>query len=182
MADRCLSQHRIPPRATALLLAILGVSGCTGDLSDLRHYVEQVKQRPGGAIEPIPEIVPHETFTYPGHERDPFDRTVIAIRADEPEVSTTSTVTIDRTRTREYLEQFPLDTLRMVGTLEQGGIRWALIRTPDRTIQQVAEGNYLGQNHGHIDRITPTGIQITEIVPDGFGGYMERSGAIALSE
>ncbi|MCG5513296.1 pilus assembly protein PilP [Ectothiorhodospira shaposhnikovii] len=168
--------------AGLLAVTIPGLTGCGSDLSDLQRYVEQTKQRPGGRIEPIPEIVPHEVFTYPGHERDPFDSAVIITRVAEAATRTPSGVTIDVDRTPEYLERFPLDTLRMVGTLEQGGMQWALIRTPERTIQRVTEGNYLGQNHGRIQQISPSGIDITEIVPDGFGGYMERSGSIALTE
>ncbi|MBK1672709.1 pilus assembly protein PilP [Ectothiorhodospira shaposhnikovii] len=183
MAD---PKHPQGPIATlfAGLMAItaLGLTGCGSDLSDLQRYVEQTKQRPGGRIEPIPEIVPHEVFVYPGHERDPFDSAAIVIRMAETAARSPSGVTIDPDRTPEYLERFPLDTLRMVGTLEQSGMEWALVRTPERTIQRVTEGNYLGQNHGRIDRISSGGIEITEIVPDGFGGYMERSGSIALTE
>ncbi|MCG5501886.1 pilus assembly protein PilP [Ectothiorhodospira lacustris] len=183
MADPRHTQGRAGTLVAGLLaVTTLGLTGCGSDLSDLQRYVEQTKQRAGGRIEPIPEIVPHEVFIYPGHERDPFDSAVIITRAAETATRTPGSITIDVDRTPEYLERFPLDTLRMVGTLEQGGMQWALIRTPERTIQRVTEGNYLGQNHGRIDQIGPGGIDITEIVPDGFGGYMERSGSIALTE
>ncbi|TVQ69221.1 MAG: pilus assembly protein PilP [Chromatiaceae bacterium] len=183
--------HRTPdhPRARRLrpgwLLAALAtallMAGCGGDISDLERYVERTKQRPGGEIEPIPEIPPQETFIYPGHERDPFDRSVIAVRVTE-DVGPESDVTIDPDRPPEFLEQYPLDSLRMVGTMEQDNVQWALIRTPERNIQRVREGNYMGQNHGRIDQITDTRIAITEIVPDGFGGYQERESSVALTE
>ncbi|OOG22723.1 pilus assembly protein PilP [Thioalkalivibrio denitrificans] len=174
-------------RQLILLIAVVplltvGLSGCGQSMSDLEQYVEQTKARPGGRIEPMPEVITHEGFPYPGHTRDPFDSSILApqIAADRPVA--TSTVTIDPDRPQEYLESYPLDTLRMVGTLEQGGTHWALIRTPDRTIQRVASGNYMGQNHGRITGIRETGVDLTEIVPDGFGGYMERDTSIALSE
>jgi type IV pilus assembly protein PilP len=70
----------------------------------------------------------------------------------------------------------------MVGTLNQGGTDWALVQTPDGTIQRVTSGNYMGQNYGKITQISDASIMLREIVPDGFGGYMEREGSVALSE
>jgi type IV pilus assembly protein PilP len=166
--------------AASLLAGTL--AGCSSGMSDLEQYVQQTKARPGGRIEPIPEFEPHEVFVYPGHERDPFDSSVLAARLAPDRPVSTSTVTIDPNRPHEYLENYPLDTLRMVGTLDQAGSQWALIRTPDRTIQRVAVGNYLGHNHGRIGTISETGVDLTEIIPDGFGGYMERDTSIALSE
>jgi type IV pilus assembly protein PilP len=166
--------------ATAPLLAA-ALSGCSTGMSDLEQYVEQTKTRPGGRVEPIPEVEPHEVFIYPGHERDPFDSSILAPRLPERAIAT-STVTIDPDRPQEYLESYPLDTLRMVGTMEQGDTEWALIRTPDRTIQRVTTGNHMGQNHGRITEIRETGVELTEIIPDGFGGYMEQDTSIALSE
>ncbi|MFW5454709.1 pilus assembly protein PilP [Thioalkalivibrio sulfidiphilus] len=186
MADFHSASNGSPTRlgvvlsATVLLVATL--TGCGSGMSDLEQYVEQTKARPGGRIEPIPEVQPQEVFVYPGHARDPFDASVIITRAAPQRQVSTSTITIDPNRPQEYLENFPLDTLRMVGTLAQGGSDWALIRTPDRTIQRVTVGNYMGQNHGRITRISESGVDLTEIVPDGFGGYMERAGSVALSE
>ena len=88
----------------------------------------------------------------------------------------------DPNRTPEFLESFPLDTLRMVGTLSQGEYLWALIRTPDSTIQRVSEGNYMGQNYGKVVQVSDGDIKLTEIVPDGYGGWRERASSVALSE
>ena len=70
----------------------------------------------------------------------------------------------------------------MVGTLEQEGTRWALIRTPDETIQRVKKDNYMGLNRGRIMDITQSRVELVEIVPDGFGGWKKRENEIALSE
>ncbi len=88
----------------------------------------------------------------------------------------------DVNRPREALEEYPLDSLRMVGTLEQGGQMWALVRAEDGTIHRVQPGNYVGQNYGRITRITESKIELVEIVPDGLGGWMERPATLALSE
>jgi type IV pilus assembly protein PilP len=70
----------------------------------------------------------------------------------------------------------------MVGTLERNGDSWALVRMSDTTIHRVKPGNYLGENHGKIVEITESEVELTEIVPDGLGGWMERQAALALSE
>ena len=70
----------------------------------------------------------------------------------------------------------------MVGTLERNGNSWALVRMSDSTIHRVKPGNYMGQNYGKIIQITESEVELTEIVPDGLGGWMERQAALALSE
>jgi len=97
-------------------------------------------------------------------------------------VGSGSKVRPDLNRPREPLEEYPLDSLRMVGILELKGTRWALIKTPDETIHRVRVGNYMGQNHGRITRITETQVDLIEIVPDGLGGWMERKAQVALVE
>jgi len=165
-----------------LIAAAAMLSGCQRDTSDLQQYMEQVKSRPGGDIEPMPTVEPHDPFLYPGHQRSPFDSTVIARPIPAEPAGIPGEVDIDFDRPREPLESFPLDSLRMVGSMEQEGVRYALIRTPDRTIQTVRPGNYVGQNFGRITNITQREIRVVEVVPDAFGGYMERENAVALSE
>jgi type IV pilus assembly protein PilP len=88
----------------------------------------------------------------------------------------------DPDRRREYLERFPLDALDMVGTIELEDRMFGLIEDVDGTIHRVREGNYLGQNHGRILRVTPVAIELMELVPDGTDGWMEREARIALAE
>jgi len=88
----------------------------------------------------------------------------------------------DLLRRKEELEAFPLDSIRMVGTLQQQDIIWGLIVSKDGTIYRVRPGNYLGQNHGQITSIQENKIELNEIVPDGRGRYTERQASLALSE
>lgn len=161
------------------LLPTLWLAGCGGEMGDLRAYISEVQSRPGGWIEPLPEIKPYETFAYQVQNmRSPF----------EPDVPTAGPtgpgdgVRPDRNRNREFLEQFPLDTLRMVGTLELEGKNYGLVQTNDGLIHRVQPGNYMGQNDGRIVVINQSEIEIVEIVPDGIGGYIERPAAVALSD
>ncbi len=88
----------------------------------------------------------------------------------------------DEHRNREFLEQFSLDTLKMVGTLNLGGSRYGLVQTKDGRVHRVVVGEHVGQNDGKITEITPAKIALVEIIPDGLGGYIERPAALGLNE
>jgi type IV pilus assembly protein PilP len=85
-------------------------------------------------------------------------------------------------RNREFLEQFSLDTLKMVGTLKLNGHDYGLVQVTDGRVQRVLVGNHVGQNDGRITDILPNKINVIELVPDGLGGYIERPAALALNE
>ena len=165
--------------ACALTAALSGCAG--GGMQDLQAYVQRVKARPTAAIEPIPEVPQIETFTYvTDGKRDPF--APVAGAQEQAKQAKSSGLHPDFLRPKEELEQFPLDSLRMVGTLEQQHVMWALVRSKDKVIHRVKAGNYMGQNHGQISRITANKIELTEIVPDGQGGYRERQASLELAE
>jgi type IV pilus assembly protein PilP len=165
---------------------ILLLSGCGGDLNDLRKFVQEIRSKPPGRIEPIPEFQPYQNFEYTSQDlRDPFklvDFRRPELNAEDLGTSTTG-LRPDLDRVKEPLEDFPLDTLRLKGTIDdKDGVKWALIFAPDNTVHRVIEGNYMGQNHGRIISITDQTIELTEIVPDGLGNYIERSSAVSLVE
>ena len=163
-----------------LVLLSLGVAACGGDMDDLDQYINEVKARPGGRIEPLPEITPYEVFTYVADAeglRSPFV-------PDSPQASSAGVggTRPDPDRSREYLESFSLDTLGMVGTLYIGETMYGLVQTSDGLIHRVVPGNYLGQNDGRISNISESEIELVEIISDGIGGYIERDAAISLSD
>ncbi|HID81253.1 MAG TPA: pilus assembly protein PilP [Chromatiales bacterium] len=166
------------------ILALAGIlmSGCGSDMDKLQAKIEKVKAQPPSEIEPIPEIRTYHAFEYPGHDRDPFDPDIMAAAISPTSIQPKSSLSIDTNRVKEYLESFPLDSLKMVGTLTRKGLLTGLVQTPDGTIQRVVTGNYAGQNYGKITKIAENEISLIEIIPDGFGGYMERPATIALSE
>jgi type IV pilus assembly protein PilP len=157
------------------IVAALSLAGCGSGLDDLRGEIEKAKARPGGRIEPLPEVVPYESYAYSqSGERSPFLQSAAGEAPGGPRP--------DSKRAREYLEQFPLDTLRMVGTLKLGGSNYGLVQTKDGLIHRVVPGNHLGQNDGRVTSINDARIAVIEIVPDGLGGYIERQAALALSD
>ena len=160
-----------------LLLAACAtlLSACGGGNAEMQDRVAEIKKRPGGRIEPLPEIKPYETYNYdPAGIRSPFE-------PGDSGAGSTGGIRPDSSRTREFLEQYSLDTLRMVGTLRQGGRVFGLVQTKDGLVHRVAVGNYLGQADGRISAITEAKISITEIVPDGLGGFIERPASVGLS-
>ena len=164
-------------RLIFIAVAVLSLSACSNGMEQLQQQVAEIKARPGEAIDPLPEIKPYEAFTYAaGNMRSPFVPTPPA-RTD-----VANGVRPDVKRPREFLEQFPLDTMRMVGTLQLLGRNYGLVQGKDGLVHRVLPGNFVGQNDGRIVGISPTKITIIEIVPDGLGGYIERPAGLALTE
>lgn len=176
------------PRASFRLFAVLAAltlpftAGCGGDMDDLNAYIDRVKAQPGRRPDPLPEIKPYESFVYDADVdglRSPF---VPDSPVASPGAGAAGSVRPDDNRSREYLEQFPLDSLDMVGTVQLGGVRYGLLQTKDGLINRVTVGNYVGQNDGKIIEITESEINLKEIVSDGIGGYLEREATISISD
>ena len=157
--------------------ALLALAGCASGDSELDNFISSVKSETSGNIEPLPEVKPYQSFTYSAVGlRSPFEPT-----GPTNAVAATN-VRPDSRRNREFLEQFSLDTLRMVGTLDLGGKRYGLVKTKDGLVHRVLPGNHMGQSDGRVLEVGASKITLVEIVPDGLGGYIERPAALALSE
>ena len=166
---------------TCLVGSILMLSGCNKSIADLDEYFISQREAPPRAIEPIPEVKPYLRYTYPKHEKDPFDVAMLAPNTGPKEIIDNG-VAIDSTRVPEFLEGFTLESLKMVGTVKKDNTLWALIKIPDGAVQSVKKGNYIGQNYGEIISITSTKMKMKEIVANGSGGYVEREASIVLNQ
>lgn len=163
-----------------LMVPLLLVGCANQDMTDLHQFVDEVKSRPPTGIEPIPEVKQVVGFVYTAKDRrDPFSRPEEEQEAAETVMD--NGIRPDPNRRKEELEAFTLDSLRMVGTLEQNEQTWGLIKTTDGTIHRVATGNYMGQNDGRVTRISEDKIELIELVPTG-SGYLEQEAALALGE
>jgi type IV pilus assembly protein PilP len=173
-------KYRPALRLLCVGLACLGyaaLAGCSSADDELQRFIDATKHEPGGRVEPLPEIRPYETFVYADSEmRSPFMPSAPGAGAG------LAGVRPDAKRNREFLEQFSLDTLKMVGTLRLGGTMFGLVQTKDGLVHRVSVGEHMGQAEGKITDITPSRISLVEIVPDSLGGYMERPAALALNE
>jgi type IV pilus assembly protein PilP len=179
---RRVAARGAPGRLRALSLLLLagltvGLTACSSADDELTRFIEDTRKEPGGTVKPLPEVKPYETFVYAAADmRSPF------VPGGAGGGSNMAGLRPDSKRNREFLEQFSLDTLKMVGTLKLGGHMYGLVQTKDGLVHRVSGGNYLGQADGKITDITPAKITLTEIVPDGLGGYMERPAALGLNE
>jgi type IV pilus assembly protein PilP len=170
--------HRLILCAALGCAVLAGLTGCSSANDELEQFIEDTKKQPGDRVQPLPEVKPYETFTYAAMSlRSPFQP---GGPAQGP--GGAGALRPDSKRNREFLEQFSLDTMRMVGTLRLGGRTYGLVQTKDKLVHRVVVGNYLGQADGRITEIMPSKIVLTEIVPDGLGNYMERPAALDLTE
>ncbi|GAB3381339.1 pilus assembly protein PilP [Lysobacter fragariae] len=164
----------------ALMLALAGctrgITSTPGDAPNLEKWVAEIKAKPAPPLEPLPVMQQFETFEYAAYAmRDPFSN---AFTDD----GTGSGPRPDRDRRRQTLEQFPLDSLDMVGTLGTGGGIVALVMAPDKVTYRVRPGNYMGQSDGRVTGVFEDRIELVELVPDGAGGWLERPASVALED
>lgn len=165
-------------RIGLMVLLSLGLSACFQDTSDLTDYVNKIKARKNTHIPPIPQMKPYQPFAYViGDRRDPFLPAVARSNAGSG-----SALRPDMNRNKEPLEEFPLDALQLSGVIDFKGKVNAMVKAPDGIVHLVSVHDHMGQNYGTITKITPTEIDMTEIVPDGFGGWVERPASLALAE
>ena len=151
------------------------LSACSSKDDELDQFIADTKKEPGGRVEPLPELKPYETYAYESANlRSPF-------MPGGSGGGSAAGLRPDSRRNREFLEQFSLDTLRMVGTLRMSDRTYGLIKTKDGLVHRVLPGNYMGQADGRVTEISPSKISVVEIVPDGLGGYMERPASLALN-
>lgn len=164
--------------ASAALAAALAGCGSSGDHQDLRAFMDEVQARPPGRIEPLPPFEQVPPFAYQASNmRSPFEPPV-EIRA--PNRPSGPKVKPDPNRPKQYLEQYPVANLTMVGTLSQNARTFALVQDADGGVHRVERGDYMGTDHGRILAIEESAIELIEIVPDGTGGWVERSRTVPL--
>ena len=161
----------------AFTMSFLLIGCADHNMDDLQRFVENAHKDRKPRVEPLPRIKPHETFAYTATQlTDPFSRgnldksSPVHARGNAPDLN----------RRKEPLEQFPLDSLRMVGTLSRGDTSWAVIHAPDGTIHRAQSGNYLGQNYGQITKVTSNKLFIMETIPGGNDNWIERETNIAI--
>jgi len=165
-----------------LTIALVGCSG--GNEGELRTWMDDTRKAMRPTTQPVPEPKQFTPFSYESKALiDPFDpqKMILAAARQAQSRSSTSSIRPDLDRRREMLEGYPLDQLKMVGTLRQAGNQVALIDAAGQTFM-VRRGNYVGQNFGLVTSISETEVDLKEIVQDAAGEWIERPTKLELQE
>jgi type IV pilus assembly protein PilP len=165
-----------------LLMALgLFLAGCGADEhQDLKEELKKLTVDMRGRVDPLPVVKPYEPVPYKAFDLpDPFGPTKIELVTKQASVG--SGIKPDLDRPKEPLEAFPLESLKVVGMLQQGKQIYALVRA-EASVYRVKKGNFLGQNFGLITNITDTQVQLRELVQDAGGDWTERVSALQLQE
>jgi type IV pilus assembly protein PilP len=170
-------------KRVALIVAVLALAACdSGEQQELRGELKELTKDLRGKVQPLPVVKPYEPLPYTAFDLpDPFGPAKILLAAKGAGQGTGGGLKPDLNRPKEPLEAYPLETLRMVGTLEQAKQTFALVKA-DAGLYRVRAGNYLGQNFGVITKISETEITLRELIQDAGGDWAERESTLLLQE
>ncbi len=161
------------------LCLTLTLSGCFGDpYDDLRTFMDTAGKDGQSKLEPLPQVKPVAAFEYQqGDLTDPFMPRNLRPTTGKGGLQP------DLTRPRQPLEEFPLDALRLVGSINKPGkpLR-AVVKDPKGALYSVGIGSRIGQNFGVITRINASGLEIKELTQDGSGEWIESKAVMTLAE
>lgn len=174
-----------PRRTVALAVLAATLAGCGGgDEAELRAWMDDTRKTMRPTTQPVPEPKQFSPYVYEGKTLiDPFDaqKMVLAVARQAQSRASASAIKPDLDRRREVLEGYPIDQLKMVGTMRQQGNNAALIDAGGQTFM-VKVGNYMGQNFGLVTKISETEVELKEIVQDAAGEWVERPSKLELQE
>jgi len=168
-------------RAIAIAVSGLMLAACSGEQhSDLRQFVRDSDNMPRGRIPPLPEVKPYEPFEYAAFDLiDPF----VPRKIEAPKASNVpGALQPPKDHRPGPLEAFPLENLKMVGTLQQKKDIFALIKTPDNNLYRVKPGDYMGQHFGRIVAIDEAAVKLKELVQDSGNEWKEEERTLLLQE
>jgi type IV pilus assembly protein PilP len=158
------------------LATLLGACGGS-NVADLEQFVRDTEKSARGKVEPLPAVKPYEPFAYNAFDLpDPFKPRKLTLSGGNGRLAP------DLTRPKEALENYPLEGLKMVGTLDRKGDLYAVVKTPDNATYRVHKGNYIGQNFGRVTAVLENEVKLTEVVQDSGGDWTERQASLMLQE
>lgn len=165
--------------SATIILSCLLLLGCGGEEhEDIKAWMQESTKDMKGRVPPLPQIKPFPLIAYDsGSLVDPFR----AARIEPEKKAGGGGLRPDFDRRREPLEAYPLESLKMVGTLQKKSAMHAIIQA-DKNVHQVRTGNYLGQNFGVVTRVTDSAVALKELIQDPNGDWTERESTLQLQE
>lgn len=168
---------RFPQVVTIALVFSLG--GCAdSDLEELQMRMEAMQSEAQGEVAPLPTLQEPEPPAFLADGRNPMTPPE-ALRAGGGRTNTGPRP--EPEREPDPLEAFSLGSLRLVGLMGSDQRRIALIEGPEGHMYSVAPGDYMGRNHGRVERITAEAIELRELVEAG-NGWEERTSTVARDD
>lgn len=165
-----------------LVCAGVVLGGCGGNKEELTQWMEQQKKAARPNVEPIvapKKFVPQPYAAITGVE--PFSNQKIGSGTRIDGGQSNPMLAAQLRRRKQPLEAYPLDAMKMVGTVVRQGRPHALIEV-DKLLYHVKAGEYLGQNYGEVVKIDETELALRELVQDAAGEWIERTTTLQLQE
>lgn len=144
------------------LLSISVLTGCSsGSHSDLNDWMTDQRNSQKGKIEPLPAARTFVPVAFSSKD-DPFkERPIISLNdLDKNKLAP------DASRRKEPLEMYSLEQLKITGTLSKDNVMYAMIKTPDGSINYVTRGNYMGSNYGQIVSMSEVHLELNERIKE----------------
>jgi len=161
---------------------VVSLSGChsTEGVRDLQQFTKEAYKARKPEITPLPEVKPYERYEYSSSDEvDPFNKQNLAPPEDQlPDAGEGP----DTLRRKQPLEKYPLDGLKMVGTMEKSDIRWVILSAPDNVTYHARVGDFVGQNYGKIEKIAEDKIDIVETIKNPVGRWIKRKSVLEVAE
>lgn len=170
--------RQLRPRLVGILGVVAMLGACHGNnTADLQAFVQNAYKGQHPKIPPIPVMTPPKPFVYAAQNLpDPFSpanlETGLSHAGPNPDLN----------RPKGPLEHFPLDALKMVGTLSRHNKRWAIIEAPGGAVHRVRLGDHMGESYGTVTKITSSKVSLVELIPGPNGGWVSRKASIAIGK
>ncbi len=173
-------------RAAVVLWLAVGLLGCGSSSTDeLNQWMTAQRAQSQPKVKPIaePKQFKPENYTLAG-ELEPFSKqklTQALGKEASQAASNGGLISPELTRRKQPLEEFPLDSMTLVGSMVRDKQPVALVKVGP-LLYQVRPGDYLGQNYGRVVKIIENEVTLREIVQDAAGEWIERPANLLLQE
>jgi len=101
-----------------IALTAVALAGCSGDMDELRQWMEQQRREAKPSVTPL--LPPKKFLPQPyeaGAGVDPFSTQKLSVAIKQEAAQPNSLLTAEINRRKEPLEAYPLDSMSMVGSL-----------------------------------------------------------------